>query len=334
MSPTNRRSSSFTAYAAAALCAAATIGAAGCAADAPGGAAWDAGTADAGVMRPDLPGRCSATASLPAPTVNPIAGPTQHAVQPFRGVALGASMIVAKGGAGTSAPVRVSTDGKFCLEVQLIEDAPNSVVFTALDAQGCPGPSTTITVQHQTSRGKSDSGVVPTSTEPTNIALNAPVKISQTPDDGGDPATLTDGDPKKGIKVTFWDVEANGACNNFVWVRLDFGKSFTVSKIRLRYPDDVGNDFAKCFSVLVARSANAGDPDPKNTKDWIVAHEEKNGTKEGKFVSFNPESAQAAAVLLYENDSPGLQETIRLGDIEIFGSDPNVVPAAAPDRCE
>ncbi|PIE19670.1 MAG: hypothetical protein CSA65_01415 [Proteobacteria bacterium] len=55
--------------------------------------------------------------------------------QPLRGHAPGAHMLVAKGAMGLSSPVDVGDDGSFCIEVDLMPDAPNQITLTPLRYQ-------------------------------------------------------------------------------------------------------------------------------------------------------------------------------------------------------
>ena len=279
--------------------------------------------------RPDYPGTCPPMPTLAAPTVDQYPNPTSYAVQPFRGTAPGAAQVVAKGGVGAAKPATVGGDGRFCIEVTLLADSPNTVTFTPLDGNGCPGRDTLISIVHK-SGAKQDAGVA---TE-INLAKSAPITSDVTPGAGTALEYINDGDPKSWTELSFWDWDVSGTCDKFTWVRLDLGKSYTIMKVKIRWAPDVGSDWAKCYTVLLSTKAAPGTPDATAGGDWTVAKQEQNGDGADQSLIGLNKSARWVALLLYENGSSGLTETFKLGELEVWGLDPNATPIPPPDSCK
>lgn len=278
----------------------------------------------------DIPPGCPATPQLAAPKLDPFPDPSPNALQAFRGRAAGATMVTARGGAGTAAPQSVGDGGEFCLEVRLIEDAQNTVTFIPLDERGCPGESTVVTLRHQSIAG-ADGGV----SAITNVAQNGAVTSSQPPEDDAELSRVNDGDPATSVRLKFWDIDItdNGSCDAFAWIQIDLGKPYTVSKIKLHWSVTKGAPYAVCYAVLLSKVEAPGAPDASSA-DWTVAVQKPDGTPEVQELAIDPEVARHVAVLLFENDSMGLQEEFEIGEIEVLGQDPNAVPPPPPDRCE
>lgn len=301
---------------------------AGCQAVEPSKGQYDRGFMPDSWIPPDLPVTCENTPKVAAPKLDPYPTTTGYAIQPFRGVATGAATITARLGSVTFAPVKVGSDGRFCVEVQLIPDAPNTVTFTPWDQYTCPGIETTIMVTHKTTPGV-DAGV----TTVQNVAKNQPVTSNETPDEG----TLSyavDGDPKSSVTLSFWDWDWSGTCDKHAWVRVDLGKVYNVTKLKVLWPPQVGSDFARCYAVLLSSKPAPVDPDPQQIQDWETVQELDNADSQDQVVLVAPTPARWAAVLMYENDSSGLTETFKLGEFEVWGQDPGAVPPPPPDRCE
>ncbi|MBW2530327.1 MAG: discoidin domain-containing protein [Deltaproteobacteria bacterium] len=279
-------------------------------------------------VAPDLPPTCENAPKLSAPKIDPYPNPTVHARQPFRGVAAGAARITARVGAVTFAPVDVGADGRFCIEAQLIPDAVNTVTFTPWDPISCPGIETTVTLSHKTVAA-ADAGV----TTLQNVAKGQPVSSQDAPDKGS-LSYANDGDPKSTVTFSFWDWDWGGTCDKYTWVRVDLGKVYNVTKVKVLWPPQVGNDYGRCYGVLLSSATAPVDPDPSQIQDWESVKEESNGTPQDQVILINPTAARWAALLLYENASTSLTETFVLGDFEVWGQDPNAVPPPPPDRCE
>ena len=277
---------------------------------------------------PDQPPTCEGAPKLAAPKLDAYPNPTAHPVQPFRGVAPGAATITARVGSVTFKPVSVGSDGHFCIEAQLIPDAVNTVTFTPWDANTCPGIDTTITLTHRTTPGV-DAGI----TTLQNVAKSQPVSAAEAPD-SGDLSYIVDGDAKSTATFSFWDWDWGGACDKYVWVRVDLGKVYNVTKVKILWPPQVGSDYARCYGVLLSSSTAPVDPDPQQIQDWETVKEESNGLPQDQVILTAPTAARWAALLMYENASSGLTETFVLGDLEVWGQDPNAVPPPPPDKCE
>lgn len=289
--------------------------------------------------RPDGPVNCPNPPTLPAPVLDPYPSQTTQLRQPFRGVAPGATQVVAQGGLGNTAPVSVGSDGRFCIEVELIPDAANSIILTPISKSSCFGQTTKVSVTHKSSPTQDAGG----STAPQNLALAAVVTAGVTGSTDaltpkkGSVASVADGDDKSWAQFEMWDPEVSSTCDKAVWIRFDFGKAYTITRFKLRWGPLAVNDktYAKCYTLLLSAKASPGDPDPASG-DWIVAHQATNADDKVQDVTINPESARWAAVLVHENGGTNVlgYETFDIADIEIWGQDPNVVPPPPPDTCD
>lgn len=298
-----------------------------CEAEDPGTGTYDLGYAPDYWSAPDLPPTCEGAQKVSPPKVDPYPNPTGYAIQPFRGVAPGAYQITARVGSSTFKPVLVGSDGRFCIEAQLIPDAVNTVTLTPWDRNTCPGFDTTVTLTHQ-SQSKSDAGV----TTVQNVARNQPVTTEWAPESGTADYAV-DGDPKSVLEMSFWDWDWGGTCDKSVWVRVDLGKVYTVTKIKVLWPPQVEDLYARCYTVIVSPKSSPVDPDPQQIQDWETVKEESNGTSQDQVILISPTAVRWVALLMYENASTGIYETFKLGELEVWGQDPNVVPPPPPDRC-
>lgn len=305
------------------------VSGAACTAGEPPYRTWDTlYTPDAFIV-PDSPPGCPAKSPLQAPVIDPYPNPTVYATQPVRGTAPGAAQVLAQSGVGAAAPVTVSASGKFCIEVQLIPDAPNKVMVTPLDDNGCVGPSSEIAITHKSSTSNQDAGV------PTifNTAKGQPITTSHSPDKGVS-SYVNDGDPKSFAKYSFWDWDMGGTCDRHVWVRIDLGKTYTVSKLTAKWPPQVSGNYATCWAMLLSSKASPVDPDPKAFSDWKTVKETSIGGSQNQVIAISPEPARWAAFLMYENATTSMTETFELAEFEVWGQDPNAVPPPPPDRCQ
>jgi hypothetical protein len=236
---------------------------------------------------------------------------------------MGATQLYAQVGASTSTPVNVNLDGSFCIEVQLIPDILNQVTFTPLDANGCPGTSTKASITHK-SAPKVDAGI----STIQNVAKGQPAS-QQNMDSGEQLGFIFDGDAKSSAKFSFFDTGGT-----FAWIRVDLGKSFTVSKFKIRWPSSVGDDYAKEYQILVSKKPAPVDPDPASL-DWEEANHTTNGDATDQIIPIAPESYRWAALLLYENGgwSAVLKEYFNVAEFEVWGQDPNATPPPPPDSC-
>jgi len=279
---------------------------------------------------PDIPPGCPSPPTLVAPVIEQYPNPTAYALQPFRGTAPGADLLLAKGPTGAAQPVKVLSDGKFCTEVTLLPDSPNTVTFSPLDVNGCPGRETVVSILHK-SVATVDGGV----SSIINVGKNAPVHSPTNPEEGV-LSYVNDGDENTGVKLSFsdwWD-PTGAACDANTWIRRDLGKSYTVSKLKVVWGPNVGTDYGQCYALLLSAKASPVDPDPAQTSDWtVVKQDQSNADSSPLLVPLSPQSARWAALILYENGSTGINEVFRVAEIEVWGQDPNATPQAPPDHC-
>ena len=305
-----------------------------CTADVPEDTKFDTGTRlDLLPPTPDGPPGCPDPPQLMAPVLDPFPSQTTQQKQPLRGKAPGAAYIVATTGSGTSAPASVSSDGSFCIEVELIPDAANQVILTPRSANGCLGNTKRISITHKTGT-KVDAGAGAT---PENLAPTAVFSSGETPKTGS-LTSLVDNDAQSWAQFSMWDPEVSEKCDRFIWFRLDFGKAYTISKFKLRWGPlaQTNNSYGKCFTLLLSTKASPADPDPNNVNDWVIAKQIKDGDATAQEVTISPESARWAAVLLHEDGGGDIlgYETFDVAEIEVWGQDPNIVPPPPVDRCE
>jgi hypothetical protein len=280
----------------------------------------------------DFPSGCTPITTLRSPTLDTFPNPTTYASQAFRGNALGASMVLARVGAYATQPVKVEPGtGRFCLEVTLLPDSSNSVTFTPLDNNGCPGHDTIITITHKTALHH-DSGI----TTPVNVALKQPITSLDPPDSGGILQNLNDGDENTFVVFSFYDWYMTETCDKFSWIRIDLGKVYTVSKLKVRWAPSAGDEYAQCYTVMLSGQDTVGDPDPSPGNGWVIPSNGAvtNGVAGDQTIVITPQSARWAALLLYEDGASGLREVFQVAEVEVWGQDPNAVPPPPPDRCE
>jgi hypothetical protein len=282
---------------------------------------------------PDWPASCQSAAKLAPPALDLFPNPTTYVLQAFRGRCPGADMVSARAGGVSSAPVKAGTDGSFCIEVQLLADSPNTVVFQGIDPNGCPGQETQISITHRTGTKPADGGIL----VPTNLAKAADIGSDPKPEQG-ELSMVVDGDYGSYVKLscshtwTPW-----GDCGGDpVWVRVDLGKVYTITKAKAVWAAAAGNDFAKRFAFLLSSEAGPGDPSTTSGAWKVVKEESSNGESKETLIALSPEPARWAALLMYEDNSGGLHlsETFQLAELEVWGQDPNAVPPPPPDRCK
>ncbi len=98
---------------------------------------------------PDFPATCPVRSTLGPPRPETIQSPTKYNPLPIRGQAPGAVTVLAQGPAGAAQPARVSNEWKFCTEVWLTPHTSNSITLVSVDANGCRGMETLVSIQHQ-----------------------------------------------------------------------------------------------------------------------------------------------------------------------------------------
>jgi hypothetical protein len=302
----------------------------GCHADNPVTPQFDKGPLDVLPGQPDWPPSCVSAPPLTAPVLDPYPNPTSYALQAFRGHAVGADLLTARSGAGSASPGKVSSDGKFCVEVQLLPDSPNTVVFQSIDAKGCPGKETQINITHQT-KAKQDAGVA----AERNWATLASIASDSTPS-AGVLSNINDGKVDTAATLAHVrDINPWSNCTGFNWVRLDLGKSYTITKFKIVWAQDVGNDFATCYAILLNKVATPGDPSTTSDEWKVIKQDSKNPDASDLLIKISPETARYAALLLYNSSGTmKIHETFQLAEFEVWGTDPNTTPTPPPDRCE
>jgi hypothetical protein len=277
--------------------------------------------------QPDRPAGCTGKTPLPAPVFDSYPNPTTQQLQPFRGNAPGADLITARGGKDATQPVSVGSDGRFCIEVSLTPNSLNAITFSTTDKVGCPGKETLVTVTHK-SAPKVDGG----SSAPINVAKGAAIISSATPDEGA-LAAVNDGDPATSAKFSFFDYTSG--CDKNVWIRIDLGKVYQVSELKVRWATDAGSNYAACYALLLSSSASPGDPDPAQTATWTVAKQDQAAPAGDQNIAISPPTlARYAALLLYEDGSTDFYETFKVAELEVWGKDPTTTPPPEPDRCK
>lgn len=291
----------------------------GCRADDPSPGQYDGGRTDQ--KQADFFQNCPSPSPLKV-SIKGYVNPTCYTIQPFQGLAQGADHIVAQGGAGTAPPAKVNAvDGSFCIEVQLLPNALNNIVFSPIDHQGCMGVPTSKTIQHH-SCSQPDAG-----TSQVNIALGASVSSSEQPSQGQG-FFLVDGNPSTVVTYTGgW-----GWSDAKLFIGLGFSQQVAVHRIIVRWRDAKGGggcDYGESYDVAVSAFSNPG----KDLKSgaWTMIQEVKNG--DGGTDSFTVPAAQAknVALLLHTDGCVGWSEKFALAELEVWAIDPGSVPP--PPRC-
>lgn len=245
---------------------------------------------------------------------------------------LGAKTLLARGGMGVEAPIPVGSDGRFCVEVTLLPDSPNSVAFTPLDHNGCPGIETVITISHKTT-AVVDGGI----SSPINVSENTPLRIKDEDHlEENSLENINDGKESTFATLAFWDLIDNGECDEHTWIAVDLLKTYTISKVKLFWASNVDKSYATCYSILLSESKQPENPDP-SSPDWntvLPGGNVSNGDERDQVHSINPQGARWAALLLYEDGETYLKESFKLAEFQVWGQDPNAVPPPPPDRCE
>ncbi|MBW2735952.1 MAG: discoidin domain-containing protein [Deltaproteobacteria bacterium] len=290
-------------------------------------------------LQPDGPLTCESEDLVAAPALDP-GNPAVQTPQlrvPLRGSAPGAQTMVAKGASGIARPVSVSSDGRFCIDVDLLPDIDNRITLIPYSGLGCPGETMQISVRHVAST-QPDAG--PTA-EVQNVARDAVVTTGGEAHSikVGSKELLVDGDSSSYARFSMTDWDINGACDAFIWVKLDLGKVYTVTRALLRWAATAVEDrtYATGYAVLLSSKENPVDPSTSHA-DWVTVKSEIEGGAEDPTLVFSPERARWVAVLLYEDAAtrliPPPQEIFELAEIEIMGQDPDAVPEAPMDSCK
>ena len=300
------------------------IGLSACTADEPPGVYFDGGR-DGRTIELDLEQRCPPVAAIAAPTLSQ--GLSQTANQnpyPLRGQAPGSATLIVV--SGTSRFVgNVGTDGNFCIELQLQADMPNQIDLIPRTATGCPGPTTRALVTHRTLPSQ-DAGSSPTV---ENRARGMGIDSGSSPKQGA-LTDLNDGISTNNATLEMWDPLGK----NLVWIRIDLGRSYLLSRIRIVWGPSAVEDesFASHYAIVVSNEQGAPAPDQPG---WTVVYQEPQASGTTQEIHFSPIRARAAALLLYEDGGTNYlgYETFSLAELEVYGQDPDATPPPRPDSC-
>jgi hypothetical protein len=297
-----------------------------CRADTPPNVSQDYGTPDRLPLAPDLgQPTCPPIDTLTSPTLDN--GTVQTATQtpyPLRGAAPGAaSLAISVGGAFFVG--NVSTNGTFCVEVELQPNVPNTLQLIPRDSRGCPGRPLSATITHKTLPNQ-DAGVSPTL---ENRALNGGIQSNQDVDKGSLPQ-LNDGIETNGATLSMWDP----LNDNVTWIRIDLGRSYLVSRVRIVWGNTAIADesYATKYAIALTDDENVKDPEQAG---WTVPVQDSMAKPETQEVHFKPVRARTAALMLYEDGGTSYfgVETFSIAEIEVYGQDPNASPPILPDSC-
>jgi len=291
----------------------------GCAAEDPNTQKYDLFTTS-DLTIPDLPAGCSQSSGLSL-QLDSHPDPTCNLLQPFRGTAKGVDRVVARGGAGAAQPVKVGSDGRFCIEVMLTPDSLNTITFSPIDQQGCPGTDLVRTIQHHTCASPDAGGSL------TNVALGKSVVTESQPK--GQNSYLVDGDISTVVEYSGgWGwTDAN------IWVGIALGQPVQLHKIVVRWRDSTGSgcDFGASYKIAVSAYSDPGKMD-LNSGMWSLLQDVSAGNgAEDSFELAPKPLAQHVALLLNQNGCSGWSETFALSEVEVWAADPG---APLPqDRC-
>jgi len=269
---------------------------------------------------PDAP-QCPAPSKLTL-SVDAYPDPTCNALQPFRGTAQGAERVVAQGGVGASQPALVGGSGRFCVEVMLLTSSTNTIVFSPVDANGCPGQSLTRTIRHQGCGGPDAGASV------VNIALGAAVASDSEPS-AGQGTYLTDGKTSTVVEYTGgW-----GWSDADFWVGIALGRPAGVERVVVRWRDSAGGGCNYGTGYKIASSAFS-EPGPMdlNSGTWTQLKDIASGDGgTDEFTFPDKPLAQHLALLLNSDGCTSWSETFALAELEVWVADPGSTPP--PDRC-
>jgi len=294
----------------------------GCTADDPPTNTFDT-SVPPDVTIPDAPQGCPPPSSLTV-ALDTYPDPTCYPLQPFRGTAAGADRVVAQGGAGAALPVTVGSDGRFCIEVLLSPDSLNSITFSPVDANGCPGQALVRTIEHKTC-AQPDAGATV-----INVAQGAAVVTESTPSKGQN-GDMVDGKTETVVEYTGgWGwTDAN------IWVGIALGQPVELQKIVVRWRDSKGSgcDYGGSYKIATSAYSDPGKMD-LNSGMWTLLQEISAG--DGGDDSFDLSSskplAQHVALLLQGNGCNGWSETFAIAEVEVWAKNP-ATPLPPGDRC-
>ena len=299
----------------------------GCTADDPTPPNYDLGSKQDILEVPDFPPGCTKQPVVGQPVLEVYANPTSYARLPLRGTCAKASKITAKGGAGTF-QADVGSSSKFCIELTLLPDTSNSFTLHCLDGQGCPGPPLKISINHKTTP-KSDAGI----NVPINLAKNQPITSLPAPKSGS-LKSVVDGKIGSFASFEFWDrdIIGPGEFDNCSWIKVDLGKSYTVSEFKITWYSQ--QKYGQGYVILTS-STTATDPKcDKANVGWQVQKQEKAGDYKPQSIKISPVAARWVALLMYEDEAKGFYEYFDLDEFEVWGQDPDATPPPPPDKCK
>lgn len=294
-----------------------------CSADNPEDRKFDAQAAK-DLWRPDAPQGCPPASSLQL-TLDSFPDPTCHTLQPFRGKAPGADRVVAHGGAGAAQPVTVASDGSFCIEVLLVPDSLNTITFSPVDSQGCPGQDLTRKIEHRSCE-QPDGGAAVV----VNVAKGATV-VSESEPSKGQETYLTDGNASTVAEYSGgWGwTDAN------IWIGVALGQPVEVEKIVVSWDEDKsGCHYGRSYKIAVSAYSNPGQMD-LNSGAWTQIEDitAGDGAEDAFSYSHPLPLAQHVALLLKKDGCNNWSEAFALREIEVWAKDPKTIPQPPADRC-
>jgi hypothetical protein len=302
------------------------IGALGaCQAEEPGPGVYDKGPQKDAILWPDAPQGCPPPSSLTL-TLDSYTDPTCYALMPFRGTATGADRVVAQGGANAAQPAVVGSDGRFCIEVELQPSTQNTIIFSPVDVNGCPGQNLTKTITHQSCAG-ADAGAPAV----INVAQGKSVVTDASPSEGQNPY-LTDGKTSTVVAYTGgWGwTDAN------IWVGVALGQPVLIEKIVVRWRDSDGNgcDYGGKYKIAISAFSSPGKMD-LNSGDWTQLEDITDGDGGDDSYSYASSKplAQHVALLLKTNGCTGWSETFAIAELEVYAQDPSSPTVPPPEGC-
>jgi hypothetical protein len=259
-------------------------------------------------------------AKLARPTLLGYPATTVNSSVPVRGQAPGATEVQISGGAAPKTGGVVG--GAFCVEVPLTPKALNALQVVARDPQGCTSPAAHADIT------QSEPG-------PINLFYGQPVTSNLTPT-SGTLALLTDGLTTASVKLSFFDPDPwPGVCNDkFAAVRVDLGATQVIDQLVAKYPVKAGfKSYASCWELWVSTKGNPVQPDNTSAawkSDWTMVKQSLAQGAGDLMLAIPGTQARHVALLLYEDDATGINETFELTEVEAWGMQPFPPPETCP----
>ncbi len=244
------------------------------------------------------------------------------------GKATPGSDVYAIGGSATS-DIRVShpVTGAFCIDVPLRKNQVNQLEVQARHPElgiATPKPAT-VTQDNAACGDTTEPDETPTQ-ELVNVAIGAPVKSKESPDQN--PAQFVTDD-----KLDTWSLWGGGDWYNpwasyDGWVMIDLGQINYVEKVEVHWRDVAGvgeQDYGQEYILLYAPADGFGDPAP-NT--WLEAPNGNVTDGDGGVdeFHFNGESVKFVALFLKKNGHSSYGESFAISEIKVLKKDQSSTP--------